>query len=172
MIRIRQQRSLARSLQACSARGIGEVPVGCVLVHDNRIIARGSNRTNETRNVSLPCSRLAYCSRWWFWVLQLDSRWMDRLAAHLPVVPLPLQATRHAEFEAIDQVLTEYGREQGEAILRQCDLYVSCEPCIMCAGALSLLGIRRVFYGCGNDKFGGCGSVMSVNERGAGFCGK
>lgn len=38
------------------------------------------------------------------------------------------------------------------------------EPCIMCASALRQLGIAEVFYGCGNDRFGGCGSVLGVNE--------
>jgi len=35
----------------------------------------------------------------------------------------------------------------------------------MCASALRQLGVRQVFYGCENDKFGGCGSVLGVNER-------
>jgi tRNA(Arg) A34 adenosine deaminase TadA len=41
----------------------------------------------------------------------------------------------------------------------------------MCAGALALLGIGRVFFGCGNDRFGGCGSIMSVHQDGCGGCG-
>lgn len=51
-----------------------------------------------------------------------------------------------------------------------CQLYVTIEPCIMCAGALSLLGIRQVFYGARNDKFGGCGSIMSIHDSGCGCC--
>ena len=51
------------------------------------------------------------------------------------------------------------------------DLYVTCEPCIMCAGALSLLRVRRVFYGCRNDRFGGCGSILPVHQWGCGGCG-
>ena len=43
-------------------------------------------------------------------------------------------------------------------------LYVTVEPCIMCASALRQLGIREVFYGCDNDRFGGCGSVLGVNS--------
>ena len=46
------------------------------------------------------------------------------------------------------------------------ELYVTCEPCIMCAGAISLMGVKSVFYGCSNDKFGGCGSVYAVSEEG------
>ena len=40
----------------------------------------------------------------------------------------------------------------------------------MCAGALSLLGFKAVFYGCGNDRFGGCGSILSIHEVGCGPC--
>lgn len=52
------------------------------------------------------------------------------------------QATRHAEFEAMDEVLGRLGREEGERVLAASDLYVTCEPCIMCAGALSVMRIR------------------------------
>ena len=40
----------------------------------------------------------------------------------------------------------------------------------MCAGALSLLGFREVYYGCGNDKFGGNGSILSIHEDGCAPC--
>jgi tRNA(Arg) A34 adenosine deaminase TadA len=42
---------------------------------------------------------------------------------------------------------------------------VTVEPCIMCASALRQMKIREVYYGCNNDKFGGCGSVLSINQR-------
>ncbi|KAI6153205.1 hypothetical protein BKA82DRAFT_4086900 [Pisolithus tinctorius] len=42
-------------------------------------------------------------------------------------------------------------------------IYVTVEPCIMCASALRQLGIKQVFCGCENDKFEGCGSVLGVN---------
>eukprot|EP00966_Prymnesium_polylepis_P211103 4888650-Prymnesium_polylepis.1 len=44
------------------------------------------------------------------------------------------------------------------ATVAECTLYVTVEPCIMCASALRHVGIRRVVFGCGNDKFGGCGA--------------
>ena len=46
-----------------------------------------------------------------------------------------------------------------------CTLYVTVEPCIMCASALVQLRIGRVVYGCGNERFGGCGSVLNVNLK-------
>lgn len=77
-------------------------------------------------------------------------------------------ATRHAEMEAIDTLLEQWqksGLSQLEVaeFFSRCDLYVTCEPCIMCATALSILGIRAVYYGCANDKFGGCGSILSLH---------
>lgn len=51
----------------------------------------------------------------------------------------------------------------GASVFAECDLYVTVEPCVMCAAALRLLRFRRVFYGCGNDRFGGCGSVLNVH---------
>lgn len=71
-----------------------------------------------------------------------------------------LNGTRHAELCAIDRILEAYGSE----ILRETDLYVTVEPCIMCASALRQIGIRKVFFGAGNDRFGGCGSVVSINQ--------
>ncbi|CAL9218076.1 unnamed protein product [Arabidopsis halleri] len=104
-----------------------EVPVGCVILEDGKVIASGRNRTNETRN-----------------------------------------ATRHAEMEAIDQLVGQWQEDglspsQVAEKFSKCILYVTCEPCIMCASALSFLGIKEVYYGCPNDKFGGCGSILSLH---------
>ncbi|KAK0977395.1 tRNA(adenine34) deaminase [Friedmanniomyces endolithicus] len=49
-------------------------------------------------------------------------------------------------------------------ILRETDLYVTVEPCIMCASALRQYAIRAVYFGCLNDRFGGCGGVMTVHS--------
>lgn len=48
--------------------------------------------------------------------------------------------------------------------LNDCCLYVTCEPCIMCSAALAQVGIGRVVFGCRNDRFGGCGSILSLHE--------
>ncbi|KAJ3179398.1 tRNA(adenine34) deaminase [Geranomyces variabilis] len=106
--------------QAQEAFDVGEVPVGCVMVLEGKIIGRGRNRTNET-----------------------------------------LDGTRHAEFFAIDQILAA---GHSVNVFRSVDLYVTVEPCVMCAAALRQMRIRKVYYGCGNDKFGGCGSVFSIHE--------
>ncbi|WJX45989.1 tRNA(adenine34) deaminase [Trifolium repens] len=113
--------------QAKLAMDALEVPVGCVVVEDGKVIASGRNRTTETRN-----------------------------------------ATRHAEMEAIDALLEQLqknGLSMTEIAKKfsNYNLYVTCEPCIMCASALSNLGIKEVFYGCSNEKFGGCGSILSLH---------
>ncbi|KAL3625142.1 tRNA(adenine34) deaminase [Castilleja foliolosa] len=107
-----------------------EVPVGCVIVEDQKVISSGRNRTTETRN-----------------------------------------ATRHAEMEAIDALLEQWQKngftnKEVASKFSRCTLYVTCEPCIMCASALSIVGIKEVYYGCGNDKFGGCGSILSLHTSG------
>jgi tRNA-specific adenosine deaminase 2 len=49
-------------------------------------------------------------------------------------------------------------------IFNRCELFVTCEPCIMCAAALATVGIKRVVFGCKNDRFGGCGSLLRLHE--------
>ncbi|KXL41954.1 MAG: hypothetical protein FE78DRAFT_155453, partial [Acidomyces sp. 'richmondensis'] len=68
--------------------------------------------------------------------------------------------TRHAEFVALAEIMAKH----PQSILKQTDLYVTVEPCIMCASALRQYGIRAVYFGCLNDRFGGCGGVMTVHS--------
>ncbi|GAB5358233.1 hypothetical protein AAMO2058_000440500 [Amorphochlora amoebiformis] len=70
-------------------------------------------------------------------------------------------ATQHCEMIALrsSQAFTEDGILEGST------LYVTCEPCIMCAGAIRLCGISRVVFGCKNLQFGGCGSVLSIHNQ-------
>lgn len=70
------------------------------------------------------------------------------------------QATCHAELEAIGACV-----QRGTlARLRGSDLFVTCEPCIMCAQALRTVGVAHVYYGCRNPRFGGNGSVVAVHS--------
>ncbi|KAF7313416.1 Cytidine deaminase-like protein [Mycena chlorophos] len=75
-------------------------------------------------------------------------------------------ATRHAELEAIDEILADRQLTPQPRVypLSTTTLYVTVEPCIMCSSALRQMGIQHVFYGCANDRFGGCEGVLSVNS--------
>ena len=145
-----------------------EVPVGCVVVRDGEVVASGSNRTNEKRNVRIrpACPTQPPAS------FASPPRRLPSSDPHpkLPNLSHPSQGTRHAEFEAIDELLARHGGDAVAAGFDRCSLYVTVEPCIMCAGALSLLGFERVKYGCGNDKFGGNGSILSIHDDGCAPC--
>jgi len=88
----------------------GEVPIGAVLVLDNRVITAAGNRTRELNDV-----------------------------------------TAHAEIVAIRVACEELGQER----LAGADLYVTLEPCTMCAAAISFARIRRLYYGAEDPKGGG-----------------
>lgn len=94
-----------------------EVPVGCVIVHDGKIIGRGHNQVE---------------------VLQ--------------------DATAHAEILAIGAASNALGSWR----LSDCTLYVTLEPCSMCAGAIVLARLGRLVYGASDPKAGACGSVLDV----------
>lgn len=67
-------------------------------------------------------------------------------------------ATRHCEFIAIKSLTSE------SVDWSQHTLYVTVEPCVMCAAALRIVGLTNVVYGCGNERFGGCSSVLDVHS--------
>ena len=75
--------------------------------------------------------------------------------------------TKHAELVAIEKYLknkqTNKTNKEILELFQNVELYVTVEPCIMCCSALMELKIKRVVYGCDNDKFGGCGSVLSIH---------
>ncbi|KAL2372297.1 hypothetical protein RJZ57_003239 [Blastomyces gilchristii] len=72
-----------------------------------------------------------------------------------------MNGTRHAEFLAIEEVLRSHPR----SIFRETDLYVTVEPCIMCASALRQYQIRHVYFGCANERFGGTGGVLKLHSE-------
>lgn len=132
-------RSVDQLSQGEKALQSGETPVGCVLVHDGQIVGSGMNDTNRSMNVCPACSR-----------------WRRMLTENY-------KGTRHAEFLAIAEVLQNHPR----SLLQSTDLYVTVEPCVMCASALRQYHIRTVYFGCANDRFGGNGGVLSLHSESA-----
>jgi tRNA-specific adenosine deaminase 2 len=72
-----------------------------------------------------------------------------------------MQGTRHAEFVAMGKILQKH----SPTIFKETDLYVTVEPCIMCASALRQIGIRAVYFGCFNERFGGTGGILKINQE-------
>lgn len=73
-------------------------------------------------------------------------------------------ATCHAEIVAIEKVREwcSLRKKDQQDVFRALTLYVTVEPCVMCAGALRQIGVPLVVYGCSNERFGGCGSVLNI----------
>ncbi|KAH7380630.1 cytidine deaminase-like protein [Pyrenochaeta sp. MPI-SDFR-AT-0127] len=71
-----------------------------------------------------------------------------------------LNGTRHAEFVAIAGILSK----NQVSVLNETDLYVTVEPCVMCASMLRQYGIRAVYFGCWNERFGGTGGVLNIHS--------
>jgi tRNA(adenine34) deaminase len=103
--------------QARKAAKQDEVPIGAVIVHEGRVIARAWNQVETLKD-----------------------------------------ATAHAEMLA----LTQAESALGDWRLANCDLYVTKEPCPMCAGAIMHCRIRRVIYGCADTKAGAAGSCWNL----------
>jgi len=95
--------------EARAAQARGEVPVGCVIVADGKVIARAGNRTLADKD-----------------------------------------PTAHAEMLAIRAAAAALGGER----LTDCGLYVTLEPCAMCAAAMSFARIRRLYFGAADPKGG------------------
>ena len=103
--------------QAKKASKIGEVPIGCVIVQDGQIIARGYNRRNTDKTT-----------------------------------------LAHAELAAIKKA----SKAVGDWRLEDCTLYVTLEPCQMCAGAIVQARMKRVVAGAMNPKAGCAGSILNL----------
>ena len=72
-------------------------------------------------------------------------------------------ATLHAEMMAISSVLKS--NKNDVSVFQGSTLYVTIEPCIMCASAIAQIGVARVVFGASNERFGGCGSVLSLHDQ-------
>ena len=103
--------------QAKKAEKVEDVPIGCVIVAEGKIIARGYNKRNKKKST--------LC---------------------------------HAEIEAIGRAT----KKLGDWRLDNCTMYVTLEPCPMCAGAIVQARIRRVVIGAMNPKAGCAGSIINL----------
>lgn len=111
---MRQAIALAKKAEAN-----GDVPIGCVIVHEGNVIARGYNRRNIDKTT-----------------------------------------LAHAEIMAIKKA----SRVLGDWRLEGCTMYVTLEPCQMCAGAIVQARISKVVIGCMNAKAGCAGSILNLLE--------
>ncbi|KAI1108542.1 hypothetical protein F5Y14DRAFT_435914 [Nemania sp. NC0429] len=137
-----------------------ETPVGCVLVYKGRVIARGMNATNITRNGTRHAEFMAL------------SALLSRREASDVVMTNKNQEFGDASWGDVDPKdghIYPYGQKLHPApvvnrsIISECVLYVTVEPCVMCASLLRQLGIKKVYFGAVNDKFGGTGGVFRVH---------
>lgn len=155
-ISCRLQPQLTPVQQAEEALAAREIPVGCVLVHDGKVVARGRNRTNEGRNATLHAEFDA-----------LRHLLPDRSHAQTPGLTRPYtpQAEDVIAAAAEKEGPVAGGRKIWQTPLKGVVLYVTVEPCLMCASAMRQVGIEKVVYGCANDRFGGTGGVQSIHSE-------
>lgn len=107
-------------LLAKKAQSHGDVPIGVVIVRDGKIIARGENRVQKSKNPTL-----------------------------------------HAEIVAINKAC----KKLNAKFLDGCDLYVTLEPCSMCATAISFARIKNIYFAACDEKGGGITSNAKIFEN-------
>lgn len=95
--------------EAIKAFNIGEVPVGCVIVKDGKIMGKGHNKKEKTK-----------------------------------------MPTKHAEMVAIERAC----QKLGDWRLEGCEIYITLEPCVMCAGAIKEARIKKIYFGAFDEKNG------------------
>lgn len=103
--------------QAKKAQAINEVPIGCVIVYEGKVVGRGYNRRMADKNT-----------------------------------------LSHAELNAIKKA----SKKLNDWRLEGCEMYVTTEPCQMCAGAIVQARIKKVYIGCMNPKAGCAGSILNL----------
>ena len=103
--------------QADIAENNGDIPVGCVIIHQGNIIAKACNQREQLQD-----------------------------------------PTAHAEIIALTQAAAAIGSWR----LHGCTVFVTLEPCSMCAGALVLARIDHLIFGCTDPKTGACGSLYNI----------
>ena len=105
--------------EAKKAYALDEVPIGCVIVREGKVIARGYNRRNTDKN-----------------------------------------ALAHAELAAIKKA----SKKTGDWRLEDCTMYVTLEPCQMCAGAIVQCRLKKVLIASMNPKAGCAGSIFNLRQ--------
>lgn len=115
------ERAIELALEAYRA---AEIPVGCVIVKNGRIIGEGMNYAEREKN-----------------------------------------PTRHAEICAVERAC----RTIGSKFLCECQMYVTLEPCPMCAGAILNARIPEVYFGATDQRMGACGSVINLFYENFGY---
>ncbi|KAF3061142.1 tRNA-specific adenosine deaminase subunit tad2 [Daldinia childiae] len=144
------------------ALNTNETPVGCVLVHNGKVIAKGMNATNVTRNGTRHAEFMALSA--------LLSRKGPKDAKEVDSSPA-LDDPSWEDVDPTDSHIYPYGQKLHPApaisrsIISECVLYVTVEPCVMCASLLRQLGIKKVYFGAVNDKFGGTGGVFKIHQN-------
>lgn len=176
--------------QARLALRTNETPVGCVLVHKGQMIAKGMNATNVTRNGTRHAELMAISA-----LLSVTSDTGPRTTSLRPKQqqrpPAPprdasssLDSSSLDDSQCGDAAPPDQGNEDGSKghlypygqklhasgrvdrrILHDSVLYVTVEPCVMCASLLRQFGIKKVYFGAVNDKFGGTGGVFSIHAN-------
>ncbi|OTA08863.1 hypothetical protein A9Z42_0005850 [Trichoderma parareesei] len=158
-----------------------ETPVGCVIVHNGEIIARGMNATNVTRNGTRHAEFMAISA-----LISVARKDGPKTTSLKPTVPpkRPIKGDSSSDISSVEWRSPDEGNEDGSkshlypygqkmipqervngSIFRECTLYVTVEPCVMCASLLRQVGIKKVYFGAVNDKFGGTGGVFSIHAN-------
>lgn len=137
-----------------------------------RIIAKGMNATNVTRNGTRHAELMAISA-----LLSYSSASdLEPAAATAPLGDKtnqahPAEASTWGDVDPSDGHLYPYGQKLhpsprvDPSVIKECTLYVTVEPCVMCASFLRQLGIKKVFFGAVNDKFGGTGGVFRIHKN-------
>lgn len=153
--------------QAVLSQAVGEVPVGAVFVIPASVISDESLKKRLK-----PVSTVAASE---------DNDSLLVLASAHNLTNLEQNGSRHCEIICVDHVMQlcrdvcdddSTGSSSSSTnsnslalfLLSNSELYVTVEPCIMCAAALRYVGVRRVVFGCFNERFGGCGGVLRIHD--------
>ena len=137
--------------QAKKAAALGEVPIGCVIVHDGQVIGRGYNRRNTDKS-TLAHAEITAIKRA---SKKLGDWRLEDCTLYVTLEPCP------AETPAIKKA----SRYMQDWRLEGCTLYVTLEPCQMCAGAIVQARIPEVMIGCMNPKAGCAGSIYNLLQE-------